>query len=857
MRKFFIILLSLILFIFSCTTQKNTVFTRAYHNLTAHYNVFFNGKMALQEAIKNINQQCKYDFNNLLPIFPYECSNAKNLAGTKLNRTLEKAAKTITNHSITVKPKFKDYRHLSPAQKAFYKKKEYVKWIDDSYLLIAIANVYKGELSKSQQALHKILDTYKGENTIPYAKIWLARTYILQNRFKDALPILTELTKQKNLNKKLRKEVFLTLTDFYIHKKDYKKAIKPLENAVKLERNRRLKAKYTFLLAQLYLYTGDKKLALKYFKKVNKYNPPYELSFYAQLYQATALSPNDNPKAIKKRLLKMLKDEKNEDYLDKIYYTLAKLELNHGDTAQAIEYFKSAIDNSNDATQKGLTYLTLADIFFKQQKYLIAGKYYDSTLQVLPQTYKDYKTIKQHSKALISLAKNLETVATNDSLIHLAELPKQQLYAIIDSIIQSVKQNQEQVSNNYYGYDPLDIESQRYASGMPTQQSQGGKWYFYNPMLISRGKQLFRQRWGDRKLEDNWRLKNKNPVSSNNFETANNNENKPSPDKLTSREYYLKQIPFSDSAKTALKQKNVEALFNVGLIYENQINDYKKAAETFESLLKNYPHNKYSLDAYYHLYLLYQKLGNTQKSNYYKDKIISEYPNTIYAKILKDPMFLLKMRQNELRAENLLLHTIQEYEKLNYQSVIDSTNFALAKLSESTIIPNMLFLKAKSYGSLGKLDSLTSILQQIVNNFPNASITPKAKALLNDIKSGKLNPDIFTPALDKKHYILFIVSKTEDLNKTKFQIFKLANEFSQNQVFTTDVIKLSGKQIIVLKQFNNAHEALNFINYLKSNWTSPVKWYLITPENLQKVKQNKNLLLYEIFYARTYKPVLQ
>ncbi len=854
MRKYPLILLVLILFIFSCTTQKNTVLTRAYHNLTAHYNVFFNGKMALQDAIRTINQQCKYDFNNLLPIFPYECSNAKNLAGTKLNRTLEKAAKTITNHSITVKPKFKDYRHLTPAQKAFYKKKEYVKWIDDSYLLIAIANVYKGELSKSQQALHKILDTYKGENTIPYAKIWLARTYILQNRFKDALPILTELTKQKGFNKKIQKELYLTLADFYIHKKDYAKAIEPLQKAIKLEKNRRLKAKYTFLLAQLYLYTGDKKLALKYFKKVNKYNPPYELSFYSQLYQATALSPKDNPSAIKKRLLKMLKDEKNEDYLDKIYYTLAQLELKQGDTAQAVEFFKAAIANSSDPTQKGLTYLTLADIFFKQQNYLTAGKYYDSTLRVLPKTYKDYKKIKQHSKALISLAKNLEIVATNDSLIHLSSLPKQQLYAIIDSIIQSVKQNQEQKTN--YGYDPLDIESQRYASGMPTQQSQGGKWYFYNPMLISRGKQLFRQRWGDRKLEDNWRLKNKNPVNTGSFDNTSNSQNQPSPDKLTTREYYLKQIPFSDSAKAVLKQKNIEALFNAGLIYENQINDYQQAAKTFETLLQKYPENQYRLDCYYHLYLLYKKSGNYQKSNYYKDKIITLYPNSLYAKILKDPQFLLNMKKNQLRAESLLLNTIKEYDKLNYQNVIDSVNYALTKYNASTIIPNMLYLKAKAYGSLGNTDSLTSILQQIIDNYPNASITPQAKKLLNSIKSGKLNPNVFKPALDKTHYVLFIINNKENLNKIKFQIFKLANEFSQNQVFTTDVLKLNGKQIIVLKQFNNAQDAMQFINYLKSNWTTPVKWYLITPENLKTLQKNKNLLLYEIFYNHTYKPVL-
>ncbi len=851
-NKLLLIPLIIFLLFYGCTTQKNTLLTRSYHNLTAHYNVYFNGKMALQEAVNMLNSKCQYNYYDILPLFAYECPNAKNLVLSKINRTLEKAAKTITNHSITVKPKYNNLRNLTPAQLAFYKKKEYVKWIDDSYLLIAIANVYKGELFKSQQALHKILSTYKGANTIPYAKIWLARTYILQGRYEDALTMLNSFSKEKKIKKRIKKEIELTYSDLFIHEKDYKKAIPHLEQAIKLEHNRALKAKYAFILAQLYLQTGNKSLAAKYFKKVIRYNPTYDLTFHARLFEVTALGPKNNPDAVKKQLIKMLKDEKNSDYIDKIYYTLAQLDLKTGDTLSAINNFKQSIFFSKSQTQKGLTYLTLADLFFKQHKYVEAGKYYDSTLQVLPQDYIDYQKIKIKSKSLIQLAHNLEIVSLQDSLLHLASLPKNQLNKIIDSIIQSVKAKQELAQQNYTAsFDPLDPASVRYASGMSTQQSQGGKWYFYNPVLISRGKQLFRQRWGDRKLEDNWRRKVKRAIYDMNLASQSDSASS-KPTDLTSRQYYLNQIPLSDSAKLVSKQKIINALFNAGLIYENQLQDYEKAIETFESLIKKYPGNKFTLDAYYHLYLLYKKKNNIVSANIYKEKIIKEYPNSLYAKALKNPYYLDKLRKDQNLAENLLMNTIELYNKGKYQQVIDSVNFALKKYASQPIIPNMLFLKAKAYAAFNQDDSLINILKYIVKNYPNSNVSHNVSDLLHQLTQGKLNIKIYKFEPQTKHYFVLVVDTISKVNQKKFLLFKLANQYSNNKVFNTEINQIGKQKIIVLKTFDNLNEAKNFVSYFQNNWNYKNTWFLISVHNYTTLLKDKDLLKYFLFYAKYY-----
>ncbi len=852
MRKLIFLIIIILTILAGCTTQKNTPLTRAYHNLTAHYNVFFNGKTALQEAIKNVNQNCSYDYYDILPVFPYECPNAKTLTASKMNRVLEKAAKTIKNHSITVKPEYKNLRNLTPAQLEFYKKNEYVKWIDDSYLLIAIANLYKGEISKSQQALHRILDKYATENTYYDAQIWLARSYIVEGRYKEAFVTLQNFEKEKNYPKRLKKDLYLTYADLYIHTEKYDKAIDYLKKAVKLEKNKRLKAKYVFIIAQLYLKLGDKSKSSEYFKKVAKYTPTYEMEFNAQLYRATALGTKDNPEQIRKKLEKMLKDEKNEEYKDRIYYALAQLELQVGDTAQAIKYFRQGINSSRDQTQKGLTYLTLADLYFKTHKYLLAGKYYDSTLQTLPRDYKDYAKIQAKSKSLIDLAKNLETVYVQDSLQRLAKLPKKEVLKIIDSIINAKKQQELAAAQNYNpGFDPLDPESQRFAAGLPTQQSQGGKWYFYNPMLVSRGKQLFRQRWGDRKLEDNWRLKVKSPVEGDNL--AGNEENAEEEKQKNSREFYLKQIPYTDSALQASNEKIIEALFNAAIIYQNKLQDYQQAVNVLEELLRRFPDNKYTLDSYYYLYLLYKKLGKFSEANKYKNLIINNYPNSQYALILSSPNYLNSLLKREKQAQDLLIKTIDLYENLQYQAVIDTVNNALTKYKGTSVIPNLLFLKAKAYGALGQKDSLVNGLEYVINQYPKSTISKLASEILKQLKEGSLHIEIYKYEPSAKHVLVLFVDDPKLTNEEKFELYKLANEFFQDKVMETEIAKLNKQTLIILKTFDNLQQAKNFENYLKNNWKYRSKWLLFSEQNLKTFIKDKDRLKYQIFYSRYYK----
>jgi len=840
--SFFIILIS-------CSTQKNTTLTRAYHNLTAHYNVFFNGKMALLEAKKKIEQNCQINYFNLIPVFPYECPNAKSIATSKLNRTLEKSAKVISNHSIKAKPVFRN-SNLTPSQIAFLKKKEYNKWIDDSYLLIGIANLYKQDLNKSQRAFHKILDDFKDENTRFDAQLWLIKTYILQESFLDAKSNLQELEKKPQLPKRLYKEIYLTWTDLYINMKQYDKAIPYLEKGIKLIKNRQEKAKYTFLLAQLYLLENNREQASKLFKKVSRYNPPYELEFHAKLLRATTLSSEQNTRNIKRKLLKMLKDEKNEDYKDKIYYSLAQIYLKEKDTSQALQYFRLGANLSQDNLNKALIYKQIAKLYFETEKFILSGAYYDSTLQYLPKNYENYEKIKSQTSSLIELSKNFQIIQTKDSLLKLASLPQKKLYAIIDSIINAKKREQEQ-SNFNTGYDPFDIESQRYAAGMQTRQSQSGKWYFYNTNLISRGQQLFKQRWGNRKLEDNWRRKNKNIINENldNQQIAENEQNPEN-----TREFYLKQIPFSDSAKKITKEQIIEAWLNIAQIFEYKLQNYKKAKQIYNELLRDYPQNKYVPDIYYHLFLISKQEKNLQLSEKYKNLLISHYPKSRYSIILLSGENLSQIKNKQIKAENLLLNTIKLYNSYDYYKVIDSANYALKNYSFLTIIPNIIFLKAKAYGNLGMMDSLLYNLNYLIENYPQAPITTQAKKLYKEITQGNLNISVFKFNPQSIHYLVVFTTTKDNVNQLKFNLFKLVNEYYSNKTFQINIVPFNNYRLLVVRQFDNLAMANNFLNYLYKNQMFRTKQMLLFSEdNFNTFTNDKNLFKYQLFYSKYYK----
>ncbi len=442
-----------------------------------------------------------------------------------------------------------------------------------------------------------------------------------------------------------------------------------------------------------------------------------------------------------------------------------------------------------------------------------------------------------------------QIIQTQDSLMRLAQMPKDKLNSLIDSIIAAKKrQQQSQVSRPTY--DPFDQESQRYAAGMPTAQSQGGKWYFYNPVLISRGQQLFRQRWGNRRLEDNWRRKNKSAIGNmDNEQIAQKTKEK----KENTRQYYLKQIPLSDSAKQVSKDKILNAWFNIAQIFENNMQNFDQAEQTYQNIIHKYPENKYLPDIYYHLYLIAKLRGQASKAQQYKAKILRQFPKSRYARLLLSPALASQIKKQQQLADRLLLNTIRLYNNYQYRRVIDSVNYALQNLSNTNAVPNLLFLKAKAFGGLGMIDSLKATLQFITENYPDADITEQAKNLYQSITKGNLNISIYKFSPQSQHYLAVILNFSDNINTLKFNLFKLVNEFYKDQEFQVSVVPIGKSRMLVVRQFNNLSQAKNFLLYLRSQpQFKDKKIFLFSDRNFKTFTRDKNLFKYQLFYTKYY-----
>lgn len=846
------------LLFFSCSTQKNTPVTRTFHNVTSHYNVYFNGSESFNAGNMKIDDTYKEDYTQLLPIYKYSIDEAVQLTSSDMDRTLAKMGKTIAVHSITVKPKLKG--NLTPKDKEFLKKNEYCKWIDDAYLLIGKANFYKRDYSKALRSFRQILNQYKTENSRFDAELWIAKVYIEQAKYQDAFNYLSELENDIRHPKKLDKDIHLTFTDYYVRQKNYDKAIERLIAGIELTKNKQEKARFYYILAQLEHLRGDNNAASAYFKKVIKMNPDYDMAFSAKIMRATVFAVGQDSDDIKKELRKMLKDEKNIDYKDQIYYAIATIEFKEGNINEAVKNYKLSAQNSvSNDNQKAISFLALADIYFDKKDFLNAGKYYDSTMQYLSMSYSDYNKISVKAENTGMLVQYLGEVQLQDSLQRVAKMPEPKRNKLIDSLIADVKakeQAMQDMGNNYY--DPNDLHNNQ------TQTSQGGKWYMYNPVLVSRGQNDFKKKWGNRRLEDDWRRKNKSivnldddPVDQPDVDSNRVTDNK-------TREFYLQDLPLTDSLMEISHNTIEKSLFLGAEVYQKKLNENQQAINTYEELIARYPNTDLKLETFFRLYNLYNLEGNSNKAAYYKQLITIQYPDSKYAKMLVDPNFINKLKATENFALKLYDSTMSAYNKNEYSTTINLANKGLKKYPDSQAYPNFLFFKAKAYGSLGNNDSLVHYLTIITDKYKGTDLAVLSNDILTLHNSGKYNYDIYSKHPDDEHYVMVLIDRNQNSTVFRFKLKNLAEQFTDTRTFTIEEGDFDANTSKVLvKHFLNEDEVIQFTNDLKNSDvfddipTDKYTLYFISKTNLNTFNSDKILDKYDYFFNKNYTSQVQ
>ncbi len=820
-----------LLFVFSCSTKKNTWTRRAYHNVTCHYNVFWNGVQSQIEGVDNLKNKVEEDYSEVLRVYNYGTKQDAKELNPKMDRAIKKASIAIQRHSM------------------YFSGKELNKYVMRSYLLMGKAYFYKQEYISARRVFDYIAKNYSYDPIHYKGLLWLAKTYIQTEQYQKAEAVLNMLaTKQneKDFPTDVYNELPLVNADLYLAQKRYDVAYSYLERGLEINKDKEIKTRLNFILGQINQKEGDFERAKQYYRKVIKSSPPFKMDFEARLNLAKCYTGNgDGSKEILKVLNKMLKDTKNQNYLDQIYYALADVALKNKNDSLAVDYLKLSVStSSNNKKQKALSALKLGEMFFDNGDYVNSQAYYDTAVSFMPESFPDKELIKNRASTLSIMVNYLQTIHDQDSLQKLAKMDSADMLAIIDNRIAEYRAEKQRKQKE---------EQEMREAGGTQFVSPGGRnpgvvlggsrdWYFYNATTKARGYSEFLRKWGQRKLEDNWFLSDKRQMLSS-FEegetadtTVKDTTSVPGADDPENRAYYLKNLPKTDADFKISDSLMIEAYNKLGFLYREELHDTVGAFKTYLEFEKRFPENRYQLETWFSLYQLYKAKHKSDSSQYYKNLILGKYPQSDYAKLINDPDYFVKKATNKNKAVQLYEKTYKAFKREQYLRVITYAEKGIEQAGNDTaLLPRFMYLKAIALGKVDVPDTLYTLLKTLVQQYPQSAVTPMAKDIiqvlaeeygigdtaainkLSEKEKEEKSPYVFQP--DSPHFVMFVVlSDKVKVRPLKVRISDFNRKYFRLKSLKVKSLMLDNQRVIItIGNFSNKNDADNYFQAIKND----------------------------------------
>ena len=766
MRKgfYYIVALLVLSLLWSCSTKKNTRMNRFYHALNSRFNIYFNGKMAFDEALLSMQTGYKENYSDMILMYPISAQpKDKSEPGGPFDVAIEKSNKAIKLHSIQTKPKKKPGWRNDPKQVAWQNQEEYNPFLKKCWMLMGEAQFYNADFLQASATFSYITRHYKEDpEIVASAKLWQARCYAEMGWNYEAEDILNKLNTE-GIPKKNLDQYATVYADYLIKNSQFEEAIPYMKTAIKAEKNRLQKKRMKYLLGQMYASLEMDGMAYKTFGEVIRSNPPYELEFAARIRQTEVFTGANYQKMVKK-LQRMAKNQKNKDYLDQVYYALGNLYMSQEDTAQAIKSYELGVEKSTqNGLDKAMCQIKLGDIYFKKRDYIKAQPNFSGALAGIQKEYKDYDRVSKLSAVLDELVIHAEAVHLQDSLQTLAKMPEKERLAVIDKIIEQVieeeKRAQEEAEKEAFlaeqaakgtGIDRPGTEATTVT--IPTATGETS-FYFYNPQAVAQGKTQFQRKWGRRPLEDDWRRRKKTlttfqdpaemeengdmAMAGDSSAVAAGDSASIGADDPKSREYYLQQLPMTPEDVAASNIIIEDGLFNMAMIYKDKLEDLPLAIEAFEELEKRFPDNQHLLDSYYQVYLMALRTKDTALAAEYLQKLKDKFPTSDYTLAVSDPNYEYNIRMMDVVQDSIYEETYELYlaedtsaVRRNYRSV--SEKYPLAKL-----LPKFMFLDALTYVQAGDPEGFKQALKALLDKYPSEDVSELAGEMLKGVLRGR------------------------------------------------------------------------------------------------------------------------
>ena len=755
----------------SCSPKKNTAASRKYQAFITRYNIYYNGDTHFKETLKEMEGKYEDDYSQLLYMHPTEArinTKAPQPNGN-FDRSIEKAQKAIQLRSITKRPKKKSGKQ-DAKYKEWLKREEYNPFLHNAWMMMGRSQFYNGDfLGAASTFFYTSKHFWWLPETVLEAKLWRARSYCALEWLFETENIIIKIKEDELTNNTLKELYNNVYAGYYIKLNEYEKAIPYLQKAIDYADGSQT-IRLRFLLGQLYSRIGKKQEAYEAFKKAGgASNAPYRTQFNARIKQSEVYSgANIEPEV--KALKRMTRYDRNKEYLDQIYYAIGNLYLSRQDTLNAIENYEMANEKSTrNGIDKAINQVTLGDLYYIRHNYDKAQPCYSEAVPQLPETYPNYAQIKRRSDVLDELAVYSQNVTLQDSLLRLSKLSPKELDKVIEKIIEDLKKKEKEEAENAQREEYL---AQQKAQGSNLQNTgtsapktftlnTDDSWYFYNTATKNAGKTEFQKTWGSRKLEDDWRRRNKASFNASDFESGDGNTDgegvdstdideggekelsKEEQEKLKRAEdphfpeYYLKQIPKTDEERNTAHEIIQEGLYNMGIILKDKMEDFNASRSEFNRLLSQYPDNIYRLDVYYNMYIMAVRENSIAESNKYRDLILEHFPESGYGIAMRDPNYFDNLKMMNVQQETLYESTYEAYLNNRNAEVHDAYKYMTEKFPLSRIMPKFMFLHALSFITEKDSEQFNATLKELLEKYTDTDITPLASSYLKKMAQGR------------------------------------------------------------------------------------------------------------------------
>ncbi len=737
----------------SCSTQKNTGQTRFWHAFTARYNTYFNASQAFIEGCEEQEQGNRDDYTQLLPLYAVGNRASQTLGNSHFDRTIEKSEKAIVRHSIKRRPEWNKQRRKTKADIEWLNRREYNPFLWRAWLLLGKAQFHEGHFEEGAATFGYMARLYQTQPVIlARARAWQAKCYAELGWRYETEDLMTR-QRRDSIPRQAVADWDFTLADHYLRTEQYAEAANSLTRCICHEHRRQRRSRLWYIHGQVEQRQGNGKRAFDAYRHVIRLQPPYELEFQARIAQTSVMAATD-ARGMVRRLQRMAKSDKNKDYLGAIYYAMGNIHLAQRDTLSAIASYEEGRRRftRSDATQ-GALLLQLAQLYWQRESYANAQRCYDAALQMTDATTPIYKEVARRTEILGQLVSLTSTLQLEDSLQRLAALPEAERLRIIDQHIAALKQAEREDKQ----VAPA-VSSPPQAAG----SIQRSNWYFYNSQLVSQGRDRFLQQWGRRANEDDWRRNNRTAMSGQAAASAPAGDAASTADDAAagaapadsqalapySREYYLKQLPFTPEQKAESDRRMREALLPAAVLMKDKVDNLPLARRMFHWLVDRWPADAANDLAWYHLYLMAVREGEQTDADAALQQLQQHYPQSEWTRLLSSPYYVENQRFGQHLEDSLYAATYAAFCQERYREVETNVQLSSRRFPQGIHRSKFLFVAALSLLNEGQEAACVKHLQQVVDDYPDSEVSPLAGHILRGLQQGRRPQGALRPETD-------------------------------------------------------------------------------------------------------------